>query len=1154
MRIDREFHISRSARDLYRFDKRLFALSGNVVLADFHAARVFAQRMNSRRDLASFPERAVRAGQINAMGLIDEILHYVAELFREQKNREVLAQALQFLERRLGRKDLDATLLRFLDEFPPVEVYQGSREARAWLAGRTEGTPNRQVALEELLILWLANENPAFSPYLELFDDSGLERSTAYRALIGSLREFFGSQPCFGPGNQNLVEMLRSPAEAQPHSLTGQLEYIRHHWGYLLGRYLFRLLGSLDLIREEQRLAFAGPGPARVYEYRGQELELEAFSADRDWMPKVVMIAKNAYVWLDQLSRRHGRRLSHLDEVPDEELDRLARWGFTALWLIGLWERSRASRRIKQMCGNPEAEASAYSLMGYEIAGDLGGWEAFQNLKGRAWRRGIRMAGDMVPNHMGIDSHWVMEHPDWFVSLPYSPFPSYTFGGADLSWDGRVGLYLEDHYYTRSDAAVVFRRVQRESGEERFIYHGNDGTSMPWNDTAQLDFLKPEVREAVIQTILHVAHNFPVIRFDAAMTLTKKHYQRLWFPEPGTGGDIPSRAGQGVSRARLDELMPKEFWREVVDRVAQEAPDTLLLAEAFWLLEGYFVRTLGMHRVYNSAFMNMLKNEDNAQYRLVIKNTLEFNPEVLKRFVNFMNNPDEETAVAQFGREDKYFGVCTMMVTLPGLPMFGHGQVEGFTEKYGMEYRRAYWDENPDEHLIWRHEQKIFPLLHRRTLFAEVEHFLLYDFYNPGGTVNEDVFAYSNRSGGERALVIYHNRYAEARGWVHESAAYSVRTGRGEERTLVRRTLGQGLGLGGGQELFSIFRDHVSGLEYIRSNRDLHDRGLYVELGAYKLHVFLDFREVADDAWHPYRHLADYLDGRGVPSVEEALREIVLQPVHVPFKEVVNARSCSALLEALEKGTGTSGSLLEELSPRLDGLAEKVAGLGGGGRAAGREALAGELRRKLGACLKLPGLLEALPSGAGKRWLSALQQREADMRAALVAWLFVHPIGLVGGRDGFEQRSRSWVDEWLLGKLLSSCLQDAGVEQRRAQHVLALADVLTVHQRWFEGDGALPEAGPLVESLLSDSEVLTFLGVNRYQGKLWFHAESFEELVTGLALVAALDALAQAEGEERRARKALAPRLSVCRTLLRAAELSAYQVEKLLAAARGAAP
>ena len=96
-----------------------------------------------------------------------------------------------------------------------------------------------------------------------------------------------------------------------------------------------------------------------------------------------------------------------------------------------------------------------------------------------------------------------------------------------------------------------------------------------------------------------------------------------------------------------------------------------------------------MHRVYNSAFMHMLRDEDNAKYRRVLKDTLEFDPEILKRYVNFMNNPDEKTAVEQFGKGDKYFGVATLLATLPGLPMFGHGQFEGFAEKYGMEFRRA---------------------------------------------------------------------------------------------------------------------------------------------------------------------------------------------------------------------------------------------------------------------------------------------------------------------------------------------------------------------------------------------------------------------------------------------------------------------------------
>lgn len=244
---------------------------------------------------------------------------------------------------------------------------------------------------------------------------------------------------------------------------------------------------------------------------------------------------KNSYVWLDQLSKKYKRSIRHLDQIPDEELDELARWGFTALWLIGIWERSPASKTIKQWCGNNDAVASAYSLYDYTIAQDLGGVEAYKNLKDRALARGIRIASDMVPNHTGIDSKWIREHPDWFIQLDYPPFPSYQYSGHSLSGDPNFGIYLEDKYFTHQDAAVTFKHVDFRSGRTRYIYHGNDGTSMPWNDTAQLNYLLPEVREAVIQNILHVARLSPIIRFDAAMTLTRLHFQRLWYPEPGSG-------------------------------------------------------------------------------------------------------------------------------------------------------------------------------------------------------------------------------------------------------------------------------------------------------------------------------------------------------------------------------------------------------------------------------------------------------------------------------------------------------------------------------------------------------------------------------------------------------------------------------------------
>jgi glycosidase len=589
-----------------------------------------------------------------------------------------------------------------------------------------------------------------------------------------------------------------------------------------------------------------------------------------------VLIAKSTYVWLAQLSRKYGRHIGRLDEIPDEDLAQLAHRGINSLWLIGIWERSRASRTIKQLCGNREAVASAYSLFDYSIAEDLGGEAAYIVLRDRAYHHGIRLASDMVPNHMGIDSPWVVEHPDWFISRPDPPYPAYSFEGPDLSHDGRVEIKIEDHYYEQSDAAVVFRRRDKASGETRYIYHGNDGTSFPWNDTAQLDYLNPAVREQVIQTILHVARLFPVIRFDAAMTLAKRHFHRLWFPGPGSSGAIPSRAEYGMTQAEFDRAMPHEFWREVVDRVAAEVPGTLLLAEAFWLMEGYFVRTLGMHRVYNSAFMIMLRDEDNAKYRSVIKNTIEFDPDIMKRYVNFMSNPDERTAIDQFGKGDKYFGAAVMMSTLPGLPMFGHGQIEGFTEKYGMEYRWPRYQEDPDHWLVERHEREIAPLLKRRWLFAESAHFLLYDFFHPNGSVNEDVFAYSNRTGGERALVVYHNRYADAHGTVDFSAAYADK-GSGQLR---QRRLAEGLGLSGDRSAVIAWRDSITGLKYLRRASDLYDQGLTLNLHAYQSHVFLDWHELHSTTEKPWDRLADWLNGRGVASLEDELVNLELKPVH----------------------------------------------------------------------------------------------------------------------------------------------------------------------------------------------------------------------------------------------------------------------------------
>ena len=891
-----EFHVSRKVRDLCKFDAALFATSGSMILANVKKVREFTKKVNESVKFDK-PEKMLRAGQVNAMGLIDEIFHYVCYLYRQQKDKKAFEKVLTALDTEYGKKAVDELFAAFAEEFPPLAVYQNKCSIADYLAqnDKESGVSNRIIVLEEFMMLHLANENPAFAQFEILFDDAKLKKNPLYNKTWNTIKEVFETLPKFGPKNNNLVKMLKEPVLFSPDSLKGQLDYIRLYWADLLGDWLKRLLFGIDMIAEEDKPGWNGGmtnlPPMEAYNYDYLSQEYERYSPDREWMPRVVLLAKTVLVWLNQLSDKYQRDISRLDQIPDEELNIIASRGFTGLWLIGLWDRSHASQRIKQINGNPEAAASAYSLYDYDIAQNLGGWDALSNLRLRCWQRGIRLASDMVPNHTGMDAKWVVEKPDLFIQRRDCPFPQYSFTGENLSLDNRVGIYLEDHYYQKSDCAVVFKRVDNYTGDTRYIYHGNDGTGMPWNDTAQIDFLNPVAREEVIQKILHVARNFPIIRFDAAMVRAKKHIKRLWYPEPGVGGDIATRSESALSRDEFENRIPNEFWREVVDRCAKEIPDTLLLAEAFWMMEGYFVRTLGMHRVYNSAFMNMLKKEENYKYRQTVKNTLEFDPQVLRRFVNFMNNPDEETAVAQFGKGDKYFGVCTLMVTMPGLPMFGHGQIEGFTEKYGMEYQKAYWKETPDQDLIERHNREIFPLMKKRYLFAEVNNFYFYDVWN-NGSVNENVFAYSNSYGDEKVIVFYNNVYQQACGWIKESCRYAVKTG-DDAVNLKTTQIGKALGLSSDNDAYCIFHEQRSGLWFIRRSREIIENGLFLSLRGFESQVLMDFSEVHDDETGKYRILYETLAGTGVEDIEIALQEIFLKDLYKVFIDFVDGEFIS---------------------------------------------------------------------------------------------------------------------------------------------------------------------------------------------------------------------------------------------------------------------
>lgn len=900
-----EFHMERNMRRRYNIDTLFFSTNGSVVFSNFAAVRNFVFRFNAQSD----PRIHIYPGEVHASAMLEELYHIILRQYEQQKDARIFSKILDLNNSKTGEDQMHKLLFDFVDKFPPQQVFSGEITISQYLKGSTGERKNRLIILEEMIMLFFANYNPAHKKLKELFDENHLEEKDTFLKYISETEDFLKDQPTFGPHNQTLFELFKAPVHHAPDDISKQLDYVMQNWKEYIPEQVFTLLlRSKDLLREDVYFdTTAGGGtPTMAPRYKGVADEAHGFTigksgyrfaeeAEKDyeepgqftpdvhWMPSVVMLAKNTYVWLDQLSKKYQRDIRSLDQIPDEELDMIKRQHFTGLWLIGIWERSDASKRIKHIMGNTDAVSSAYSLYDYQIAHDLGGEQAYQNLNQRTQERGIRLASDMVPNHTGIFSKWIVDHPDFFIQTEHPPFPGYTFTGENLSQDPNLEIRIEDGYFSKTDASVVFQRIDKRNHEITYIYHGNDGTAMPWNDTAQLDMIKKEVREAVISKIFDVARRFSIIRFDAAMTLAKKHFSRLWYPRPGSGGDIPSRADYAMSKKQFDELFPVEFWREVVDRMNKQMPETLLLAEAFWFMEGYFVRTLGMHRVYNSAFMHMLKNEENEKYRDLITNTLEFEPEILKRYVNFMSNPDEETAISQFGAGDKYFGVCVLMCTLPGLPMFAHGQIEGYHEKYGMEYQRAYYNENPEQWLIEKHENQIFPLTQKRYLFSEVNHFNIFDFLDHYGNINENVFAYTNLFRHEKALVLYNNKYERAQGKIQFSAPKLTRTPNRKESLSV--SLAEALHINDDPNTYYLFREHFSGLEYLKTGQEIHQNGFQWELQGFEYRIFWEFQELYDTDGQISK-LYWKIAGNGIESLEKVRKEMIMEPLHQSLEAV----------------------------------------------------------------------------------------------------------------------------------------------------------------------------------------------------------------------------------------------------------------------------
>ncbi len=1001
--------------------------------------KIFINEINENR--ISDKDKKLSFGEYSALTLIFRLQKKIIHRYLSNNQEKIFSEFKTFFEHNYGSYKINSLIAKYNEQF-----YHN----------------NEEDIFPDLICIFLGNVNLSFSKYQFIFSKD-IFSEKEFEALSQSFRNFFKTKSKVKTSSEDLISFLLAPSEKFPNSILEQLKFIKEYWQTYIDFEMSELFLNIDTISEENTPHFMGPGPVEIYEFGEDNLnEEENFTYDKSWMPNLILLAKNIFVWLHQLSVKYGKEITRLDEIPEEELAELSKNGFTGIWLIGLWERSKISKKIKELNGDKEAIASAYSLYDYQISKELGGDYSYDIFRKKAEKYRLRIGCDMVPNHTGLDSRLMAEHPDWFINLPYSPFPGYTFTRQNLSENPNFEVRLEDHYFDKTDAAVVFQYKNSQTGEIKYIYHGNDGTSFPWNDTAQLNYLLPEVREAVIKDIVRISKRFPIIRFDAAMTLAKKHIQRLWFPKPGEGGAIPSRSEYSLSQKEFDRLIPKEFWREVVDRISVESPHTLLLAEAFWMMEGYFVRTLGMHRVYNSAFMNMIKNEENQKYRQTILNTIKFNPQILKRFVNFMSNPDEETAFQQFGDNDKFFGVSVLMSTMPGLPMFAHGQIEGLKEKYGMEYKKPKYDETTNQYLYNRHKKEIFPILKKRYLFSDVENFLLYDFES-GNDVIQDVFVYSNEFEGRHSLVIYNNKFADYFGKIQKGKTVDSNS------NWQIKTLGEAWNLHNNSSYFVTFRDMISGLTFIRNSADVFQNGLNLNLKAYEYAVYVDIEEHKDTEVKIYSKLNNKLLNKGTKNLEKEKKMILLKPLLLKFEDYLNP---TLITNIMNMNKEEFKEFTPELKIRIDDFFSDFADW-----------------------LKLVHVPKSIPDEIFDDLdeYFFLKEKTDKPLYGIIIWILIRHIGKIIDHFNYEKTTVMFLDEFGFSDIIESTIAKLDKNQEKTYSYEMIKFIINIKDvsKSFNKN----TIQKVLIEIFKDRNINKIIKLNKYENVIWFNKEAVENFI-----------------------------------------------------------
>ncbi|QFZ19644.1 alpha-amylase family protein [Saccharothrix syringae] len=361
------------------------------------------------------------------------------------------------------------------------------------------------------------------------------------------------------------------------------------------------------------------------------------------WPARPVVYEVNTAAWLAGLSRAAGRAVT-LGDVPEDEWDAVARPGVDAVWLMGVWERSRAGldlvdadtraslREALPDLREEDVVGSPYCVRRYVADAALGGPAGLAAARSALAERGARLVLDYVPNHVAPDHPWVAQCPEAFVRGDRD----------DLVADPAAWLVVGDQVLAR----------------------GRDPYFPPWPDVVQLDAFSPAARAAAVEALTDIADQCDGIRCDMAMLPTNEVFARTW-------GD---RAGPAPA---------EDFWPAVLAAVRDRHPGVVLIGEVYWDME-WALRQQGFDYCYDKRLYDRLVGLDPGGVRDHLRADVDHQDHLLR----FLENHDEPRVAERLPREAGR-AAAVAVATLPGATLWHEGQFEGRRTRLPVFLRRA---------------------------------------------------------------------------------------------------------------------------------------------------------------------------------------------------------------------------------------------------------------------------------------------------------------------------------------------------------------------------------------------------------------------------------------------------------------------------------